>query len=192
MSFKVNACSLVLSISFSAPFAIQAKGRISKPEAAKAYDAIGSRGLALLNWEWQPILPEWKISFEPGRKGFLGMTDPNKKRIWLYIRKSDTPGHIACTLTHEYTHAFDVTFLTDKLRKVWLAIRGISFDVPWLNPCEECSDFAFGSGDFAECVKWTLQRPSHNFKSALGGIPTSKQQELILQWLHDLPQKAEE
>lgn len=150
------------------------------------HERIGRLALESIEWDWRTAFPGWDVRFNPGRPGFLGMTHPSKRRIDIWVRQSHGPRSVECTLYHEFTHAFDVTYMTDERRREWLRARGIPESTPWFNDCDACSDARSGSGDFAESVSWTYG-PRWRFKSRLGAPPTPMQQELIRKWIAELP-----
>jgi hypothetical protein len=145
------------------------------------YESKGREALASIRWNWKPLLPEWNIKFEEGRAGYLGLCDFEKHTIRIWIRPQHEPKDISRTIVHELAHAFDRKFLTAEMRNEWLAVRGIP-NVHWNPECDGCSDYRYGSGDFAESVSWTLQGPG-SFGSKLGAPPNKAQRALIRKWL---------
>ncbi len=152
-------------------------------ETLPAYEVAGAQALKEVNWNWQPIINNWKVRFHAGRQGYLGLTDLTEQSIDIWIRQEQTPQEVAATFVHEFAHAFDRLFLTPNLRVKWLAARGLSTKTPWYPPCRACSDYRFGAGDFAESVSWTLQGSVMKFRSRLGPPPNISQQALIQKWL---------
>jgi hypothetical protein len=146
------------------------------------YQEVGRRALEEVKWDWKTILSGWDLQFHPGRPGYLGLTSPELRQVDVWIRPQQSPRLVAATITHELAHVFDVSYLTESQRKTWYAVRGIPQRTPWFS-CSLCSDYAYGQGDFAECVSWTLQGGSDKFRSRLGPKPTLDQQRLIRKWL---------
>jgi hypothetical protein len=150
------------------------------------YRYVSQEALEKVNWDWRPILPEWKIRFHPGRPNLLGLCDSRRRTIDIWIRSSQSTEAVAATLVHELAHGFDVEFLTDEMRREWLAIRRLPPDTPWYPSTlsRNCPDYLFGAGDFAESVSWTLQGPGVKFRSRLGPPPNDEQRSLIWKWLN--------
>ncbi len=146
---------------------------------------VGQEALKKVNWDWRPIFPEWKIKFHQGRPHLLGLCDPERHTIDIWIRSSQSPEAVATTIVHELAHGFDVRFLTAEMRHGWLALRKLPPNTPWYPPSlsRTCPDYLFGAGDFAESVSWTLQGPGKKFRSRLGPPPDDEQQALIRKWL---------
>lgn len=150
------------------------------------YQEIGNLATEEMHLDWRP--EGWKdIEFAPGRIGYLGMTYVEKKEISVWIRPEHSPMEVAATMVHELAHVFDVLYLTPELRARWISARNLPADTPWSLPCNRCSDFAVGAGDFAESVSFTFQGPNTRFNSKLGPPPDDEQQKLIRSWLNTLP-----
>jgi hypothetical protein len=163
-----------------------------------AWKQVGHQALRQVNWDWRAALDryDWIVRFHPGRRNLLteenstiiGIAAMKECRIDIWVYPSRSPKKVAATIVHELAHAFDYDYLTPDLRKAWLAARNLPPNTPWWTPCPHCDDYRFGAGDFAECVKWTLQGPSDKFRSLLGPPPNEAQQALIREWLAELPQ----
>ncbi len=151
-----------------------------------AHQELGNLATKEVRLVWRP--EGWKeVIFAPGRKGYLGMTNPGEaKSITIWIRPEHSPSQVAATMVHELAHAFDYTYLTPELRAKWLSVRNLSPYTPWY-PESRHTDFSTGAGDFAESVSFTLQGPNSRFKSKLGPPPNEEQQELLQSWLEKLP-----
>ncbi len=162
-----------------------AQTNFQKPPSALRYEHVGQEALKKVNWDWWPILPEWKIKFYQGRPNLLGLCDPKRRTIDIWIRPSQSPEVVAATIVHELAHSFDIQFLTAEMRREWLTLRKLPPDTPWYPPSlsRTCPDYLFGAGDFAESVSWTLQGPGKKFRSRLGPPPDNEQQSLIGKWL---------
>lgn len=157
-------------------------------ETVQSWEQTGFNTLTKVNWDWQSSLGNWHIQFNPGRQGYLGMTSIEKREINIWIRAEHSPESIAETIVHELAHAFDYEYLDANKRAAWLAIRNLPANTKWYPPCSGCSDYRFGSGDFAECVSFTLQK-SGPFRSKLGPPPNKVQQALIRKWLNEIPKR---
>ena len=145
------------------------------------YERVGSAALQQLQGDWTSVWARCQISFGPGRPGYLGASDPKTDRIDIWIRPGQTPSQVAATIAHELGHMFDFLYMTPERRAQWYAMRNIPVNKPWY-PCDMCSDYLLGAGDFAESVRWTFQGQSAKFMSKLGPPPTSEQQALIRRW----------
>jgi len=145
-------------------------------DVAPGYQELGAEALALIDYDWETILPEWSIEMLPERHGFLGGTYPSDSRIELYVRTDQSPHDLAITLAHEIGHAVDVTLLSDDDRNDWRDLRGID-DRAWFGEAG-ASDFATPAGDFAEAfAAWQID--GTDFRSELGSTPTSAQTAML-------------
>jgi hypothetical protein len=142
-----------------------------------SYEKLGLLAFQEVCWDWRPL--GWTIEFLPGIENYLGTTDMINHKISIYVRPEHSPGEVAATLVHELSHAFDYIYLNPEIRAQWLEIRKLPGDTPWDPPCEDCTDFEYGTGDFAESVSWTFQGPEAGFMSKLGPPPNRKQQAFI-------------
>ena len=177
---------LSLHLFFGLPPPIFVTNESNQPTITRAWDKTGSRALLKVNWNWRPSLNEWRIQFNPARRGYLGMTKTKQHKIDIWVRAVHSPEDVAKTIVHELAHAFDYQYLDANSRATWLAVRNLPANTPWWPPCDGCSDYRTGSGDFAECVSFTLQK-SGPFRSKLGPPPNKRQQNLIRMWLNELP-----
>jgi hypothetical protein len=138
-----------------------------------------------VRWNWRP--EGWIITFSPNGNDYLGMTYRPEKKITVWIDPKYSLAQIVHILVHELAHVFDFLYLTPELRAEWLVARQLPPSTPWYPPCNGCSDYSFGAGDFAESVSWTLQSPEVRFYGKLGPPPNEKQRALIKEWLTTLP-----
>jgi hypothetical protein len=151
------------------------------------YDSLGNKALSNIEWNWQEYLPDWQINFYPGRPGRLAEATNESHIINVWIRKDQTSIMVAGAIAHEFGHAFDWTYMekNPEMRKEWLKIRHFPSSTKWDPGCD-CTDYKFGSGDFAESVAWTLVGPGAGFKGELGKPPrppNEEEQALIRKWL---------
>lgn len=136
---------------------------------------LGAQAEALLPFDWQQVLPGWKINYLGQNDRFRGLTYPYEKSIDMFVRDTDTPQSLAGILAHEIAHAIDVEHFDDGDRNDWRNARGIG-GAPWW-PDAYAGDFQTGAGDFAESFAyWALGDAS---SSQLGGNPTANQLALI-------------
>lgn len=144
--------------------------RVEAPAGGK----FAAEVLALIDYRWEDRLSDWTLVFQPGRSGYLGGTYTATRRIEVYVRDGQSPQEIAFTVAHEIGHAIDVTYFSDADRQRWETARG--FSAPWWAG-SGVSDYASGSGDFAESfAAWQVGGPS---LSKLGGQPTAKQVQVL-------------
>lgn len=143
--------------------------------AADTPQQIGAQAEALLPFDWQQILPGWKINYLGQNDRFRGLTYPYEKSIDMFVRDSDTPESLAGILAHELAHAIDVEHFDDGDRNDWRDARNIG-GAPWW-PNAYASDFETGAGDFAESFAYWAVRDASS--SQLGGNPTADQLALI-------------
>ncbi len=137
----------------------------------------GNAALERISYNWQSMLPGWKIEFQPQRSGYYGLTFTKTKTIVLYVRPSQSQSHLEHVLAHEMGHAVDVVNLNYSGRKIWREARGLSDASPWW-PNSGANDRSSGAGDFAESfAAWQLS--SAYFQSNLAGFPNSTQMKLI-------------
>jgi hypothetical protein len=183
----------LIAVAFSATKEEKPQHTLSAP----AWEQVGRQALRQVNWDWRAALDRcnWIVRFHPGRHDLLteenstiiGITTLPECRIDIWIYPARSSKKVAATIVHELAHAFDYDYLTSDLRKAWLVARNLSPSTPWWPPCPHCDDYRFGAGDFAECVKWTLQGSTDKFRSLLGPLPNETQQALIRKWLAELP-----
>lgn len=104
----------------------------------------------------------YTISFHPPRSGYRGLTYPYENRIEIFVSPQLSEAQLAHVIAHEIGHAVDVVRNTGEDRMRWLSARGFSSSTPWWAG-DGVSDFASGSGDFAECfATWQVGSPSYS------------------------------
>jgi hypothetical protein len=139
--------------------------------AAGTVEARGAAALTLIDYPWQRT--GYSIVFAGPNDNLLGLTEPSRKRITIYLRPSQSIGDVARIIGHEIGHAVDFTMTTDAERADYRRIRGLD-DRPWYPTCGACADYASPVGDWAETFAyWLLGNGS--FNSQLAGKPTSAQ-----------------
>jgi hypothetical protein len=137
---------------------------------------VGRRALEQIGYPWQERLPDWTVTFLPGRAGLLGGTWTYERRIEIYVRATQSVEDVAFTLAHELGHAVDVTHFGEDERHAWLAARALHPDTPWWVE-SGATDFGSGAGDWAEAFAiHLLGGPGH---SRLAGQPDAAQLELV-------------
>lgn len=124
-------------------------------------------------------LPEWTIEFKGPREGFRGLAFTERKVIEIFVRPGDTPALLASVVAHELGHAYDLTYLEDADRWLWMEARGL--DSWWVG--ESLSDFAAGQGDFAEA--FALVVAGDDMHPGSHGPVTVGQHEVLMRLLED-------
>jgi hypothetical protein len=114
----------------------------------------------------------FRISFEPGRSGVIGLAALREGRMQVFVRSCDalSPSLLAHVVAHELGHLVDADRMDAELRAQWMALRGIPTGTPWYG-CDACSDFATPAGDFAEVyAQW--QTGARGNRSQLAPAPS--------------------
>ena len=141
------------------------------PPTPGTVEERGAAALALIKYPWDRT--GYSIAFTGPNDGLLGLTDPNRKQITIYVRPAQSTADIARVLGHEIGHSVDFTMTTDAERADYRRIRGLD-DRPWYPSCSGCSDYASPVGDWAETFAyWLLGEGS--FASTLASRPTAAQ-----------------
>lgn len=123
---------------------------VSAPTSSAATPAqIGAAAETLVSYDFRSVLPGWSISYAGDSGRYHGLTNSHHKTIVVYVEASDSPASVAEVLMHEVGHAIDLEYLTDSTRRSWIELRNMP-SVWWAG--DGLSDFAVGSGDFAEAV----------------------------------------
>lgn len=157
------------------PNAARALERLTRPESRD----VAGRALGLISFDWRNGLPGWELRFLDGRSGYRGLTYPESAVIEVFVRPGDTPEGLAHVVAHEMGHAIDVSRFTDADRAVWAAARGYGSQASWWVQSGG-SDFASGSGDFAESFAW-WQAAGGQWFGDLAGPPNALQVGLLAQ-----------
>lgn len=149
-------------------------GRVApKPTTTTAPGTVESRGaaaLAFIHYPWQRT--GYSIVFTGSNDNLLGLTDPSRKQITIYLRPTQSTSDITHILGHEIAHAVDFTMTSDAERAEYRRIRGLD-DRPWYPTCGLCPDYRFPVGDWAETFAYWLLGGS--FNSQLAGKPSPAQ-----------------
>ena len=132
---------------------------------------VGAEALQMITYPWQQRLAV-SISFAGPRSGMRAestMLPGNREEITVFVRSTDTPRLIAINIAHELGHLVDAVYNTDADRAEWLRDRGRP-DVSWWT-CNYCTDYRFGSGDFAETfAAW--QAGASDYRSQVAPLPS--------------------
>ncbi len=159
----------------TAPNAARALERLTSDQSRE----VAARALGLIAFDWRNGLPGWELRFLDGRSGYRGLTYPDAAVIEVFVRPGDTAEGLAHVVAHEMGHAVDVSTLDDEDRAQWAAARGYGGRATWW-VSSGGSDFASGSGDFAESFAW-WQAAGGQWFGDLAGPPNPAQVGLLAQ-----------
>lgn len=134
-------------------------------------ESRGAAALALINYPWQRT--GYSIVFTGPNDNLLGLTEPSRQQITIYLRPTQSLSDVTHILGHEIGHAVDFTMTSDAERAEYRRIRGLD-DRPWYPTCGICPDYTFPVGDWAETFAYWLLG-NGNFNSQLAGKPTPAQ-----------------
>jgi hypothetical protein len=127
--------------------------------------------LDALDYPWREL--GYDIRFEQhSGGGLLGVTDPASKQITVFVRNDQSDQSLRVTVAHEIAHALDFETGDRAQRAEYLRLRGVPADTPWF-PCDGCSDFSSGAGDWAEVFALWLAGPG-DFQSQVAGPPSDE------------------
>lgn len=133
------------------------------------YEQVGQQALAMIHY---PIASTgYTVRFAGPRAGYYGLTYPDTRTIQIYVRPGEAASYVARIIAHELGHAVDKAFNTDARRAQWQQLRGTH--AGWW-PCDACTDFSTGAGDYAETFAWWLVRPL-DYRSTLAPPPNGAQ-----------------
>ncbi len=140
---------------------------------------LATPALAQLPYDWESLLPQWRLEFIEGNDRVAGYTWSQEQRIEVFVRSDATSNDVARILAHELGHAVDLTHNTAEERQAWLDQRGADDATPWW-PSSGAADFETGAGDFAECFTvWLIG--DDDYRSVVGPAPSAADLELIAQ-----------
>jgi len=122
-------------------------------------------------FDWTRWLPGWRVELLGERRGYKGSTFPEERLVQVYVRPSMTADQIAHVLAHELGHAIDVTYFDDTVRSAIQLARGRRADAPWWVE-SGATDFASGSGDWAEMFSWWASGGRGRWLSTVGRPPS--------------------
>ena len=104
----------------------------------------------------------------PPRPGLAARYDRERRTVTIFASSGTAPHRVAHDLAHELAHAIDLEHLSATDRRAYLARRGARGAAWW--PGRDASDYAVGSGDFAE-VFALCHAASPVFRSRLAPRP---------------------
>lgn len=116
----------------------------------------------------------FRVEFKGARKGYLGLTHLQERRIEMFVRDCGTQSDelLRHVMAHELGHAYDTVRNNDALRAAWMVARGIPAGTPWYG-CSGCTDFATPAGDFAEVYAQWARGASSNRSELAGDVPAA-------------------
>jgi hypothetical protein len=117
----------------------------------------------------------FRVEFAAARKGYLGLTHLQERRIEVFVRACGTQSDelLRHVTAHELGHAYDTTHGTAATRRAWMSARGIPAGTPWYG-CSGCTDFATPAGDFAEVYAQWARGASANKSLLSGDVPPAQ------------------
>jgi hypothetical protein len=139
--------------------------------ATGTVESRGAAALALINYPWQRA--GYSMVFTGANPNLLGLTEPSKKRITIYLRPNQSTSDVARIIGHEIGHAVDFTMTTDAERADYRRIRSLD-NRAWYPACGACPDYASPVGDWAETFAYWLLGDG-SFNSQLAPKPTPVQ-----------------
>ena len=113
----------------------------------------------------------FRIEFTGARKGYMGLTHLQERRIEVFVRACGTQSDelLRHVMAHELGHAYDTVRMSAAQREAWKAVRGIPAATPWYG-CSGCTDFATPAGDFAEVYAQWARGASSNRSELAGDV----------------------
>lgn len=125
----------------------------------------------------------FRVEFTGARKGYMGLTHLDERRIELFVRACGTQSDelLRHVMAHELGHAYDTTHNTATQRRAWQKARGIPASTPWYG-CSGCTDFATPAGDFAEVYAQWARGSSTNRSELAGDVPPAQLAALATQF----------
>lgn len=125
----------------------------------------------------------FRVEFAGARKGYLGLTHLEERRIEVFVRACGTQSDelLRHVMAHELGHAYDTTHLSAATRRAWMAARGIPAGTHWYG-CSGCADFATPAGDFAEVYAQWARGTSTNRSELAGDVPAAQLAQLAQQF----------
>jgi hypothetical protein len=146
------------------------------PTPAPACDQIcrGERLYADLRIE---APSNWTVRIEGEHPSYLGLADSRTRTITIHMRASMPDRVMTWTMYHEVGHSHDFTFLNSSKRHRWSESRGYA-GTAWFG-CNYCSDYETPVGDWAESFAYCHTGWSDQWRSKMGGTPSSQQCTLL-------------
>jgi hypothetical protein len=125
----------------------------------------------------------FRVEFAPARKGYMGLTHLEERRIEVFVRACGTQSDalLRHVVAHELGHAYDTTRMTTATRHAWMAARGIPAGTDWYG-CSGCTDFATPAGDFAEVYAQWARGASSNRSEIAGDVAPARLAQLATQF----------
>jgi hypothetical protein len=133
------------------------------PAAERATLRAGARLVGL-----DPVRLGVRTELTRPRPGLAARYDRERRTVTIFAAPGTAPHRVAHDLAHELAHAVDVEHLTAAERRAYLTRRGAPRAAWW--PAADASDYAVGSGDFAE-VFALCHAASPVFRSRLAPRP---------------------
>ena len=147
---------------------------VTKPSGGGADRIDEATARVRARFDWTKWLPGWRVDLLGERRGYKGSTFPDERLVQVYVRPSMTADQIAHVLAHELGHAVDVTYFDDTVRSAIQLARGRRADAQWWVE-SGTTDFASGSGDWAEMFSWWASGGRGRWLSTVGRPPSASE-----------------
>jgi hypothetical protein len=156
----------IVPVTTAAPAVAPPPTRVAGGDAEVARAALG-----LIAYPWHDRLHA-TINFLPPRPGMRAHSTafPDHAVVDVYLRPTDTAEQTAVNIAHELGHLIDWYLLNDADRARWSALRGRPGAVWWA--CDSCTDYATGSGDFAETFA-ASEVAASDYRSVFAPLPAA-------------------
>ncbi len=163
------------------------KAAVARPAASALCEGSGwqqRRGqAALASLKGGAARTGFRVEFTGARKGYLGLTHLQERRIQMFVRAcgTQTDTLLRHVMAHELGHAYDTTHMSSATRSAWKAVRGIPAGTDWYG-CSGCTDFATPAGDFAEVYAQWARGTATNRSELAGDVPAGQLTQLAQQF----------
>lgn len=145
---------------------------------------VGDQAVSLIPEEWRVLLQDWELIFVPRVKNILARMWCKEKRIFVFVRQTQSPKDVAFVLAHEIGHVLSHNKMKEERRKEWVKMRDLRLPTMQWFECKDCKKGDSPEEDFAESVSHVIYPHKKNkFRSKLGPPPNEEQRKFILDLL---------